>query len=215
MKAVSEVGWKKAARFGAFTLAMVPYRLALFPPLRVAWLRMLGARIGSRVVLHDVRFFNLYRRGLSGLSMGDDCFLGDECLLDLAEGIVPATSGTLAERVLVLTPYQRGYKDHPAPEYFPASSARCPIEKRLVSGRNVRSSLGSRSSPRLVAAGAVVTPLPAADAGGGCPRAAVCDPGCPGPRMRLPRASWLAASRSCSSGGRLRGEVFYQRVTST
>jgi len=25
------------------TLAMVPYRLALFPPLRVAWLRLLGA----------------------------------------------------------------------------------------------------------------------------------------------------------------------------
>ena len=78
MRAVSEVGWARAARFGLMTLAMVPYRMALVPPVRAAWLRMLGARIGSGVVLHDVRFFNLYRRGLSGLAMGDDCFLGDE-----------------------------------------------------------------------------------------------------------------------------------------
>jgi len=98
VKAVSEVGWARAARFGLMTLAMVPYRVALVPPLRTAWLRMLGARIGSGVVLHDVRFFNLYRRGLSGLAVGDDCFLGDECLLDLAEGIVLGAQVTLAER---------------------------------------------------------------------------------------------------------------------
>ncbi len=30
-------------RFGFFTLAMVPYRLALVPQLRAPWLRMLGA----------------------------------------------------------------------------------------------------------------------------------------------------------------------------
>ena len=87
MKALAEIGWARAARFGFFTLAMVPYRLALFPQLRAPWLRLLGARIGRRTVLHDVRFFHLYRRGLAGLDIGDECFLGDECLLDLAEAV--------------------------------------------------------------------------------------------------------------------------------
>ena len=83
MKAADEIGWGRLFRFAFFTLAMVPYRLALVPPLRRLWLRLLGARIGARTILHDVRFFNLYRRGPRGLEMGNDCFVGDECLLDL------------------------------------------------------------------------------------------------------------------------------------
>ena len=113
MKAVDEIGLRAAARFGFFTLAMVPYRMALFPPLRKAWLELLGARIGAKVILNDVRFFNLYRRGLSGLRVGDECFLGDECLLDLAESIELGSQVTLAERVLILTHTNVGYRDHP------------------------------------------------------------------------------------------------------
>ena len=48
-------------------------------------LRALGARIDSRAILHDVRFFNLYRTGFPGLRIGDRCFLGEQCLLDLAD----------------------------------------------------------------------------------------------------------------------------------
>ena len=36
MKALGEIGWRKAARFGFFTIALLPYRLALFPQLRAA-----------------------------------------------------------------------------------------------------------------------------------------------------------------------------------
>ena len=120
MKALAEIGWRRAFRFGFFTLAMVPYRLALVPQLRAPWLRLLGARIGRRTVLHDVRFFNLYRRGLAGLEIGDECFVGDECLLDLAEGIRLERQVTLAERVLVLTHLNVGYRDHPLQAHFPA-----------------------------------------------------------------------------------------------
>ena len=158
MKAVSEVGWARAARFGLMTLAMVPYRVALVPPLRTAWLRMLGARIGSGVVLHDVRFFNLYRRGLSGLAVGDDCFLGDECLLDLAEGIVLGAQVTLAERVLVLTHTNVGYKDHPLQKHFPASAAPVRIESGSFVGAGVTVLPGiTIGAGSFVAAGAVVT----------------------------------------------------------
>ena len=158
MKAAEEVGWGRVARFGAMTLAMAPYRVALFPPLRTAWLRLMGARIGARVVMHDVRFFNLYRRGLSGLVVGDESFLGDECLLDLAEGIVLGSQVTLAERVLVLTHTNVGYKDHPLQKHFPASAAPVRIESGSFVGANVTLLPGiTVGAGSFVAAGAVVT----------------------------------------------------------
>ena len=108
-------------RFGFFTLALVPYRLALFPPAARSLPAPARARASApRSVLHDVRFFNLYRRGLSGLAIGDECFLGDECLLDLAEGIELQDQVTLAERVLVLTHLNVGYADHPLQARLPA-----------------------------------------------------------------------------------------------
>jgi len=158
VKAAEEVGWGRVARFGAMTLAMAPYRVALFPPLRTAWLRLMGARIGARVVMHDVRFFNLYRRGLSGLVVGDESFLGDECLLDLAEGIVLGSQVTLAERVLVLTHTNVGYKDHPLQKHFPASAAPVRIESGSFVGANVTLLPGiTVGAGSFVAAGAVVT----------------------------------------------------------
>ena len=145
MKALQEIGWARAFRFGFFTLAMVPYRLALVPQLRAPWLRLLGARIGRRTVLHDVRFFNLYRRGLAGLDIGEECFLGDECLLDLAEGVRLERQVTLAERVLILTHTNVGYHDHPLQAGFPAMAAPVVIERGSFLGANVTVLPGIRS----------------------------------------------------------------------
>ncbi len=158
MKALREIGLTRAARFGFFTLAMVPYRALLVPQLRAPWLRLLGARIGRRSVLHDVRFFNLYRRGLSGLHIGDDCFLGDECLLDLAEGVVLEDQVTLAERVVVLTHQNVGYADHPLQRSFPAMAAPVTIRAGSFVGASVTILAGVTIGPQsAVAAGAVVT----------------------------------------------------------
>jgi maltose O-acetyltransferase len=158
MKALAEIGWARAFRFGFFTLAMVPYRLALVPQLRAPWLRLLGARIGRRTVLHDVRFFNLYRRGLAGLDIGEECFLGDECLVDLAEGVRLEAQVTLAERVLVLTHTNVGYRDHPLQAGFPAMSAPVVIERGCFLGANVTVLPGIRVGEQsFVAAGSVVT----------------------------------------------------------
>jgi acetyltransferase-like isoleucine patch superfamily enzyme len=171
MKALDEIGWARAARFGFLTLAMVPYRLALFPPLRKAWLQLLGARIGARAILHDVRFFNLYRRGLAGLRIGADCFLGDECLLDLAEGIELADQVTLAERVLILTHLNVGYKDHPLQRHFPAVAAPVTIGTGAFLGANVTVLAGiTVGAGSFVAAGSVVTAdVPAGTLAAGVP----------------------------------------------
>jgi len=158
VKALGEIGWGRAARFGFFTLAMVPYRLALFPQLRAPWLRLLGARIGPRAVLHDVRFFNLYRRGLAGLEIGEECFVGDECLLDLAEGVTLERQVTLAERVLILTHTNVGYRDHPLQAHFPPTAAPVVVEAGAFLGANVTVLPGVRvGAQSFVAAGSVVT----------------------------------------------------------
>lgn len=158
MKALGEIGWARAARFGFFTLAMVPYRLALFPQLRAPWLRLLGARVGRRTILHDVRFFNLYRRGLAGLEIGDECFVGDECLFDLAEAVRLESRVTLAERVLVLTHTNVGYRDHPLQAHFPAMAAPVVVEAGSFLGASVTVLPGVRvGAQSFVAAGSVVT----------------------------------------------------------
>ena len=158
VKALDEIGGRKAVRFLFFTLALLPYRLALLPPLRALWLRLLGARIGRRVVLHDVRFFNAYRRGFGGLAIGDECFLGDECLFDLAEGIVLESQVTLAERVLVLTHMNVGYHDHPLQSRFPPMAAPVLIERGSFVGANVTILAGVKiGAGSFVAAGSVVT----------------------------------------------------------
>lgn len=158
MKAVREIGLRRATRFGLMTLAMVPYRLAMFPPLRALWLRLLGAKIGPRAILHDVRFFNLYRRGLSGLQIGKECFIGDECLFDLAEGIALEDQVTLAERVVILTHTNVGYDDHPLQRHFPALTAPVRIRTGSFLGASVTVLPGVSIGPAsFVAAGSVVT----------------------------------------------------------
>ena len=158
MKALRQIGVGRAARFGFFTLAMVPYRVLLFPQLRAPWLRLFGARIGPRAILHDVRFFNLYRRGLGGFEVGADCFVGDECLLDLAEGIRLEDHVTLAERVLILTHTNVGYHDHPLQSRFPASADPVVLERGCFVGASVTILPGvTVGREAFVAAGSVVT----------------------------------------------------------
>lgn len=158
MKALDAIGWRRAVRFGFFTLAMIPYRCALVPPLRSGWLRLLGAGIGRRTILHDVRFFNLYRRGLSGLRVGNECFVGDECLFDLAEAIVLEDQVTLAERVVVLTHLNVGYADHPLQAHFPANAAPVTFERGCFVGAQATILPGLRvGREAFVAAGSVVT----------------------------------------------------------
>jgi acetyltransferase-like isoleucine patch superfamily enzyme len=157
MKALREIGWRRTVRFGATTLALLPYRLALVPPLRAAWLRLLGARIGRGAILHDTRFFNLYRKGLRGLRIGEECFIGDACLLDLAEGIELQSQVTLAERVLILTHTNVGYSDHPLQKHFPPTAAGVVVESGSFVGAGSILLPGVRvGREAFVAAGAVV-----------------------------------------------------------
>ena len=157
MKALREIGIRKALRFGAGTVLLVLFRLMIFPPLRTAFLRFVGVKIGKNVTIHAVRFFNLYRRGFAGLRIGDNCFIGDDTLVDLADEITLEDDVTLAERVTILTHVNVGFQDHPLRRYFPSYSKGVLIKRGCFVGTNATILPGvTVGECGFVAAGAVV-----------------------------------------------------------
>ena len=158
MKALSEIGLRKAAKFAIMTLLMVGFKLMIFPPLRVLYLRLLGACVGRNATIHSVRFFNLYRAGFPALRIGDDCFIGDETLIDLADAVVLEDQAGLAERVTVLTHTNVGFADHPLQRFYPPMTAGVTVHKGSFVGASATLLPGVHVGPRsVVAAGAVVT----------------------------------------------------------
>jgi acetyltransferase-like isoleucine patch superfamily enzyme len=136
MKALNEIGVGKASRYGILTAAMTLYRLIIFPQIRVVYLRLLGARIGKNTIIHSVRFFNYYRLGFKGLQIGDNCFIGEEATIDLADEVILESDVTIAERVLILTHTNVGYKDHPLQRHYPSMSGSVRIKTGSFVGAN-------------------------------------------------------------------------------
>ncbi|OGF98916.1 MAG: hypothetical protein A3F83_07100 [Candidatus Glassbacteria bacterium RIFCSPLOWO2_12_FULL_58_11] len=126
-QALKEIGLKKSFKYilGLFQLTVL--KIVLLPPnVRRMLLNLYGADVGIETLIHPITFINIYRRGFKGLACGRYCFVGEECLLDLADGIELGDNVTLAPRVTILTHINVGYKHHPLQEYFPASSS--PVE---------------------------------------------------------------------------------------
>ena len=158
MKALREIGVGRAVRYVLGAFFSVIFAAAIVPPLRVLVLRLGGARIGRNVVIDRIRLFNLYRMGLPAIRIGDCCYLGDDTLLDLAERITLGDHVTIAERVIILTHLNVGYKDHPLQPCFPARAAAVTIERGAFVGANATILCGvTIGECAFVAAGAVVT----------------------------------------------------------
>lgn len=157
MKALREIGIRKAIRFGAGTTLLVLFRLLIFPPLRTLFLRRVGVKIGKNVTIHGVKFFNVYRGGFTGLKIGDDRFIGDDTLIDLADEITLEDDVTLAERVTILTHVNVGFQDHPLRRYFPSYSKGVLLSRGCFVGTNATILPGvTVGECGFVAAGAVV-----------------------------------------------------------
>lgn len=158
MRALREIGFAKALRFGWSTLALGVYGWLGVPQLRAPFLRLLGASVGPDAIVHGTRFFNAYRLGFPGLTVGRCAFIGDDCLLDLADRITLDEHATLAERVVVLTHTNVGYADHPLQRHFPASSAPVRFGRGCFVGANATVLPGVEVGEcAVIAAGAVVT----------------------------------------------------------
>lgn len=158
MKALKEIGLKKTTRFLLEIFIKVFFNFIPFPHLRVFYLRLLGSHIGKDSIIHQIKFINLYRKGLRGLKIGSCCFLADEVLLDLADKIILEDHVTLAVRSSIFTHTNVGYKDHPLQKYFPKFSKPVKIKRGSFIGANAIILPGvTIGEDSFVAAGAVVT----------------------------------------------------------
>lgn len=119
MKAIKEIGLKKALKFFFWTIFELLFSLAIFPPLRSILLKIFGAKIGRNVVIDKITLVNLYNNGLKNLKVGNNCFLGKEVLLDLAGPIILEDNITLAFRTMLITHLNVGYKNHLLQKKFP------------------------------------------------------------------------------------------------
>lgn len=134
MKAIREVGFLKAIKYVFYTLWFSMFKILLFSPLRIIWMKLFGASIGSGVIIENIKFENLYRTGLRGLTIGNNCYIGDGVVFDLADKIILKNHVTLAAEVYILTHVNVGYKNHPLQKSIPAMSAPCVFENGCFVG---------------------------------------------------------------------------------
>ena len=171
MLAIKEIGIKKIVRYVFFSLWQYLFAMMFVSPLRVALLRLFGARIGKNTVIERIRLINLYRTGIGGITIGRNCFLGDGVTLDTADRITLGDDVTLSFDVMVLTHTNVGFAHHPVQPFIPSISKPVTFEKGSFIG--VRAvilpglTIGEGAA---VAAGAIVTKdVPAKILVGGVP----------------------------------------------
>ncbi len=110
----------RALRYLLTPLIELAFGLCRYSPLRVALLKVAGARIGRSCVVHDVKFMNFYRGRFANLSLGDQCFIGDDVMIDLAGPIELGHQVTVSARSILLSHLNVGYPDHPLQSRFPS-----------------------------------------------------------------------------------------------
>lgn len=158
MKALNEIGMRRALRFALGEILDVLLAVCWLPQLRSAVLRLFGARLGRDTIIHRIRLLNWDRGSLRNLTMGPCCYIGPDCLLDLAAPIRCGAHVTLAPRVTVLTHANVGYRDHPLQTAFPSRTAGVTIGDGVFVGACSTLLCGVVLGPRCcIAAGSVVT----------------------------------------------------------
>ncbi len=122
MQTLKQIGPKRIVKHILFVFWQGIFSVLGFSPLRVFWLKLFGAQIGSNTIIDKIDFINLDRKGLSGLSIGNNCFLGRGTLLDLADKITLHNQVIISPKVNVITHMSVGLKNHPLHEKYPSKS---------------------------------------------------------------------------------------------
>lgn len=157
MKAIREVGVRRVIRFAWVSILLVVLRWTWLPPVRAVWLRLCGARVGRGSVVQRLSLINVDRGGFGALSIGRDCFVGDEVLIDLAAPVTLEDQVTLAARVMVLTHLNVGYRDHPLQARFPAATGGVTVRRGSFVGAGTTLLSGVAVGPEaFVGAGSLV-----------------------------------------------------------
>jgi len=118
---LKEIGLKKAFKYFYTTFLAILYKFMIFPQMRVAFLRLCGARIGNNTIICDgVRFNNLHWNGFKNLIIGNYCWIAEEAMFDLADKITLGNYVGVGWRSLIITHLNVGYSDHPLQKHFPS-----------------------------------------------------------------------------------------------
>lgn len=157
MKALKTIGVQKALLFVWFQWYGFLIHVSL-PPVRTWLLRLAGARVGKDTVIMDVRFINMHQHGFSPLHIGDNCFIGDEVMLDVRGGITLEDCVTVSNRATIVTHINVGFGDHPLQKIYPMKESRVIVKKGAYVATGALLLQGvSIGKESVVAAGAVVT----------------------------------------------------------
>lgn len=158
MKAIEEIGAEPILRYSLFVPLQIIFGILYFPPVKALFLKLLGAKVKKNSIIMNVKFFNWHYSGPSGFKVGEDCFIGDETLIDLYDGVILENQVTISPRTTILTHINVGYHDHPLQKYFPKSSKPVAIKRGSFIGAGSiilpGITIGEKS---FVAAGSVVT----------------------------------------------------------
>ncbi len=133
-KAIKEVGFQRILKYLVFGLWQWIFDLLPYSPLRVFWLKFGGAGIGRNCVVEKVCFMNLDRQGLSGLTVGNDCYLGPLALLDLAGKITLENQVTVTAKSTILSHHSVGFSDHPLIKFYPKKTFHTILKPGCVLG---------------------------------------------------------------------------------
>lgn len=157
MQIALEVGFKRIAKYILFSFWQFIFDLLPFSPLRIWWLKLWGAHVGSNTVIDKVDFVNLDRTGLSGLTVGQRCFLGRGALLDLAGQITLGDWVIISPRTVILSHVSVGFKTHPLYKKLPPQTGHTRLNTGCFIGANTTIihgvTVGAKS---IIAAGSVV-----------------------------------------------------------
>lgn len=120
MKLIKNTGLKKIISYIIYRIAITFYKLLYLSPLQIIFLRFFGAKIGKNVFLEsNIIFYNLYTNGFKNLIIGDNVYIGPNCIFDLANKIIFGDNVTVAAGVSFITHTNVGYKDHYLQSKFP------------------------------------------------------------------------------------------------
>lgn len=158
LSVLSEVRISSIIRFLIYELWSIGFSLMIFPPMRSLWLVFGGARIGRQNIIHRIKVINMYSSGLSNLSIGDKCFLGDEVLIDVSGKVILEDHVTVAMRACIVSHMNVGFSDHPLRFHYPKQVKQVRIRRGSFIGANATILPGvTIGESALVAAGSVVT----------------------------------------------------------
>jgi acetyltransferase-like isoleucine patch superfamily enzyme len=92
-------------------------------------LKLCGAKIGKNVVIETSVFYNFYINGFKNFEIGNNVYIGPECIFDLANRIVIEDDVTVSARVNFVTHLNVGFSDHPLIKKYPRRDGNITVKK--------------------------------------------------------------------------------------